>query len=453
MIRSDSALTWRGKVDLVSIEQGIEGWVLNLETPRSPIQLRLLAGEFVIAETVSGLARPDVAALLGEDAAPGFQFPADVLLNLSGEYTDSPLRVALSGEPVEILADAVLPSVTQLIAADPNQEIGFDLFDRLGVLRSSADAFVALPLRTSAANDIGYVEMLSVDDGGLVWIQGWILRGAVVDSPAVIVDGCKEPAGFISTFFERDDLDSSRCGFVAALHCAWTPTSSTTPVIFLKGRDLMFVRCGSPVRIIAHQEFAASFRKLASRCHTGPTSSLVRLMDNPESWTPMESQTLTAIERALVIPGFGCIIGGWALNPLHSPKRFSMRFGTTILCVDEDSIAFLARPDLANAAPGCDELLTQAGFVAVLRGTVNPREIDRPVLKITYEGGMTTRHAIESSVFRSIGTAASPATLLSFYPSLYSEPFFDDLARALREADRTHARTWRFLAQVVCKRA
>jgi hypothetical protein len=453
LMPGDSVLTWRGKVDRVSIDQGIDGWALDLQAPQTPLRIKLLAGDQVIAETTSGMARPDVAALLGAEARPGFQFAAECLLHLSPEYAASPLRVVLADEPVEILADAMLPSVEQLLTADPVREVGFDLFDRLGVLRNAAEATADQPLRAAAAKEIGYVELLSIDGGGVVWVQGWMLRATVVDSPAVIVDGSKEPAAFAATFFERDDLDSLRCGFVGALFSAWTPTSSTTPVIFLKTRELMFLRCVSPPRIMKHEEFAGSFRKLSARCHTGPTAALVRLMDNPDSWTPMESQTQTAIERALIIPGFGCIIGGWALNPLHTPNRFSLRFGTTILNADEDSIVFSARPDLAAAAAGCDELLTRAGFVAVLRGNVNPREIDRPVLKIIYEGGMTTRHAIEPGVFRSVGTAASPETILSFYPSLYSEPFFEELALALRNADRSHADAWRFLASTPCTRA
>ncbi len=453
LIPADSPLSLRGKVDLVNIDKGIEGWALDLQDPSAAVHISLLAGDHLAAETWSSLERPDVATLLGAETTPGFFFPPAVLLELAEEYADLPLRVAIADRTIEILADAPLPSVAQLMTAEPEREIGFDMSDRLGVLRNSAQATVDQPLRTSAAKEIGYVELLSIDDGGSVWIQGWMGRDLVVDCPAVVVDGCKEPAGFVVTFFERDDLDSLHCGFVGVIHSAWTPTASTTPVFFLKARELLYLRCVSPARIIRHEEFANSLRKLAVRCHTGPTHALVRLLDNPDSWTPMESQTQTAIERALIVPGFGCIISGWALNPLHTPSGFSLRFGTTILTADVDSIVFAARPDLSTAAPGCDELLSRAGFVAVLRGSVNPRDIDRPVLKITYDGGSTTRHAVEPAVFRSVGSATSPATILSFYPALFSEPFFDDLARALREADRAQADTWRFLAATPCARA
>jgi hypothetical protein len=453
LVPGDSPLTVRGKIDLVSIEEGIEGWILDLEAPAKPVRITLFAGDAAIAETASGASRPDVAALLGADATPGFRFSAEALRNLVATQTDLPLRVGLTGSPVEILADTHLPSVQQMIAAHSVQQAGYDLLERLAMLRNAGKALAESPLRTSAAREVGFVEMFAADDTGIVWIQGWMLRDAVLECPAVIVDGCKEPAGLTVTCFERDDLDSQHCGFAGMLHSGWTPTGVTTPLIFINGRELMYLRCANPTRIIKHREFATSLRTLAPRCHTGATSALIRVLDNPESWTPMESQTAMAIERALIVPGFGCIIGGWVLNPLHTAKRFSLRFGTTILGADEDSIVFSARPDLANAAPGCDELLTHAGFVAVLRGPVDVREIDRPVLKIFYEGGLTTRHAIEPAIFRCVGTAASPASILSFYPSLISEPFFEELARALRDAERVQAAAWRFLSMTPCKAA
>ena len=445
LVYADSALRWRGKVELVSVDYGIEGWALDLDAPSVPLRLQLWAGNDVIAEISTGLKRPDVVTLLGADASPGFRFPPEVLLNLQAELSRAPLRVGLVDERVEILGDAVLPSVAQLLAAEPTPIVGFDLMDRLGALRNAGAAISALPLRPSASKEIGYIELLAIDESGLVWIQGWMSRIALIDAPAVVVDGQKEPAGFAYTFFERDDLASDKCGFVGVVHSSWAPTITTIPFIFMKGESLAYLRCVNPARIIRHQEFVASFRKLAARCHTGPTAALLRLIDNPATWTPGENQSLATLDFAFVIPGFGCIVSGWAVNPLRTPKHFSLRFGATILSSDESSLLFGARPDLANVAPGCDTLLPRAGFVAAFRGPIATQDFARVLLKITYDDGITTCHSIEPRVFQKVGIAVEPEALLAHYPALLSEPFFDDLAHALRHADRSQGSSWRLL--------
>jgi hypothetical protein len=454
LFQADSPLRWRGKVDVVGIDSGIEGWVLDLEAPAMPLRLQLLAGNEVIAETSTGLNRPDVVALVGADAAPGFLFPPDVLLNLPAELSELPLRVGLVDEAVEILGDSVLPSIGQLMtAAETAPEVGFDLMDRLGALRDSSTAISALPLRPSASKETGFIELLAIDENGLVWIQGWMNRCALIDAPAVVVDGRKEPAGFAYTFFERDDLPSDKCGFVGVVHSSWAPTITTIPFIFMKGESLAYLRCVNPARIVTHRELVASFRKLATRCHTGPTTALLRLIDNPGSWTPGESESLAALDCVSVIPGFGCIASGWAVNPLRTPVRFSLRFGATILTSDETGVSFRARPDLANVAPGCDALLDRAGFVATFRGKIQVQDFENALLKIVYEDGVTTCHSINAKVFQRVGTAVAPEALLAHYPALLAEPFFGDLARALRDADRRESSSWRMLKAATARHA
>ena len=442
---ADSPLRWRGKVDLVSLENGVEGWALDLDVPAIPLRLQLLAGNEVVAETSTGLKRPDVVALLGAAATPGFQFPPEVLSNLRREQSKIPLRVALAGERVEILGDGELPSVVRLLTAEPAPGLGYDLMDRLGALRNAGAAISALPLRPSASKEIGFIELLAIDESGLVWIQGWMNRVALVDAAAVVVDGRKEPAGFAYTFFERDDLDSTKCGFVGVVHSSWAPTLATIPFIFVKGENLAYLRCMSPARIVKHQEFVTSFRQLANRCHTGPTAALLKLIDNPGSWTPGENQAAAALDRVFVIPDFGCIASGWVVNPMGSPQSFSMRFGATILSCDESSLAFRPRLDLDAVSPGCDALLPRAGFVALFRGPIGVRDCAQPIIKISYDDGTTSCHFIDPKACKLVGAAVEPEALLTCYPALASEPFFPDLARALRSLDRGNAAFWRML--------
>jgi hypothetical protein len=325
--------------------------------------------------------------------------------------------------------------------------------DRLGLLRQAGVSLSAGPLRPGPGKEVGCIEVLSIDEGGLVWVQGWMRRCAAIDAPAAVVDGRKEPAGFVYTWFERADLNSEHCGFIGLIHSSWVPTSATTPLLFIKGEEIVFVRGLSPTRIIKHAEFAAAFRNLASRCHTGPTAELLQLIDSPSSWTPTQSGATAALDSAVVIPGFGCVVQGWALNPLSRPLRFGLRFGPNILSADEDSIIYSSRVDLSNVAPGCDALLQQAGFVLVFRGEVPVRELGAPILKVTYEDGSSSRHAIEARLFRTIGSAVEPEALLAYYPSLPRERFFPELAFSLRKADRAQAASWRPITLATSPRA
>ena len=449
----DSPLRWRGKVDVLSIEDGIEGWVLDLDAPKSPLRLQLLIGDEIVAETSTGLKRPDVVALLGSEATPGFQFSSDCFAHVAGEQARFPLRIGLVDEKVEILSDTALPTLAELRDADATPLVGFDLMERLGSLRSSAAFLTALPLRPSTSKEVGYIELFSIEPSGLVWLQGWMNRGAAIDAPIAIVDGRKEPGGFTYTYFERDDLPSDKCGFVGVLHSSWTPSATTAPLIFLKGDELAHLNCVKPPRIIKHSEFAPAFKKLAGRCHTGATAALLRLLESPESWVPSDLQHVAAIDSALVVPGFGCVISGWVVNTLSFAKRFSLRVGATILSSDESSLYYRARPDLITVAPGCEILLKRAGFVVAFRGSIAAEDFGQAVLKVIYDDGIATCHAIEAKIFRTIGAAVEPEALLELYPTLQSEPFFAELSEALRKYDRRQASSWNLLRPAIMRQA
>ncbi|HWW19912.1 MAG TPA: hypothetical protein VNZ06_03830 [Steroidobacteraceae bacterium] len=453
LVPADSTLRWRGNIDAVSLEHGIEGWVLDLAAPQTLLRLQLLAGDELIAEGATGVSRDDVVSLLGSSASPGFRFSAEILAELDPKLAELPLCVTIAGENVEIVAGATLPSVAQLMSGELAQPIGFDLMDRLGLLRQGGVTLSASPLRPGPWKEVGCIEVLSIDEGGLVWVQGWMRRCAAIDAPAAVVDGRKEPAGFVYTWFERADLNAEHCGFIGLIHSSWVPTPATAPLLFIKGEEVVFVRGLAPTRIIRHAEFAATFRNLANRCHTGPTAELLQLIDSPSSWTPTQSGASAALDTAVVIPGFGCVAQGWAVNPLSRAVRFALRFGPNILSADEDSIIYSPRPDLSNVAPGCDALLQQAGFVVAFRGEVPVRALDSPLLKVVYEDGSSSRHALETRIFRTIGSAVEPDALLTHYPSLPRERFFPELAFALRKADRMQAASWRPIAITPCLRA
>jgi hypothetical protein len=96
LVFADSALSLRGNVDVISLEQGIEGWAVDLSAPQTLLRLQLLAGDQVIAESATGLSRGDVVSLLGTPASPGFRFPAAVLADLDDDLAKLPLRLKSS---------------------------------------------------------------------------------------------------------------------------------------------------------------------------------------------------------------------------------------------------------------------------------------------------------------------------------------------------------------------
>jgi hypothetical protein len=450
----EAAEAMRGQIDRFDPVTGIEGWAIDLSDPSKILTVELLIDEVIVARTQTDHVRQDIAEALGaEDVCAGFVFPedlADIIYDLAKGGVRGSLRIRIAETPY-LLPSMVPPPEVEVLTwglrgLRTEGYRGFDMIARLCDLRTQTTDLLRHPLRPLPENSLGFIESLTIDAAGLVWIGGWMKRSITVDQPVVIVDRQKISGAIALTMFEREDLGSDAYGIIGVLQSDWRPTASSELFIYLAdGKS--FLESLRPLNIVSKKSFVEHFAHRWATCHTGHSSTLHYLLDHPDSWEPTDggagAQVRAALEEVLILPSFGCVVTGWALSPLKAIESFGLRFGSTILRCDENSIAFRARPDLEAVTPGCHRLTGQAGFVAVFRGTIPPRDIGNPALKVLLADGSATNHTIDMNVVRRLGHATSTDHILSFYPSLKSESFFRDFAAAVRQDARSQAEVCR----------
>lgn len=439
----------RGQIDRFDPVTGIEGWAIDLSDPGKILTVELLIGDAIVAQTLTDRIRGDIAEALNADVYGGFAFDddiGDVIADMAEGGTRGSLRIRIADTPYLLQSVTPPPDLDVLTSGlrglHSQGYRGFDLIARLSDLRTQTTELLRRPLRPYPDNSLGYIESLAIDEAGLVWIGGWMKRSVATDQPVVIVDRQKISGAIALTMFERDDLGSDAYGIIGVLQSDWRPTPSSELFIYLAD-GTSFLESLRPLNIVSKKSFVEHFAHRWATCHTGHSTTLRYLLDHPDSWHPTDggagAQVRASLEEVLVLPSFGCLVIGWVLSPLKPIETFGMRFGSTVLRCDENSIAFRARPDLTGIAPGCYRLTEQAGFVAAFRGVIPPRDLDNPVLKVLLDDGSASNHAVEMRVVRRLGHATSIEHILTLYPSLKSESFFREFAAAVRQDARSRA--------------
>lgn len=443
---ADSRL--RGMVEISDANGRIQGWASDLENPAATLSVELLIGEETVASVVADHPRADMASASGNGAKVGFAF-ADAAIEQLCEMVemghDGPLSVRIAGTDSILPAQNSLGNAIDFFAARrrarSSSGSAIDMMARLSSLQRDAESLAEGKIRVQSDQLIGFIEQLSIDDNGLVWIAGW-MRGAVAtELPVVIADGQKIAGGMALTMFKRDDLGDEARGIIGVLRSDWRPRP-TGELIIVLGDGSYLQNVASP-KIVSKYEFADHFNYRWPNCHIGNSAALRHLMDHAESWQPTGELSGTrvraAIEEIYVLPSFGCLVTGWALSPLKAITSLGMRFGSSILALDERSLSFRDRPDLAHAAFGCDMLTGEAGFVAVFRGNIAASDIGVATLKIILSDETAANQAVDANAIRRLGVAASVEQLLHLYPSITAEPFFADLALAFRKDVKSRA--------------
>lgn len=330
--------------------------------------------------------------------------------------------------------------------AAPTASPELDLLDRLALLRREAQRLRDRPVRPLPGNGIGFIEAAAMDEGGLVWIVGWMRRDALIDRPVVILDGSKIAAGFTYTMMPRSDLPEGAAAFIGVLQTDWQPSSFSKPFFFVNEDDQLYLEGLAPLRVIEKGALVDHCSGLWDLAMTGPTTGLRRLLQSPSSWAPLPDHFIAekaAVDEVLVLPGFGCFAKGWALSPARQPERFLLRLGKSVLVSSATATMRTPRPDLGHIYPGADRMVEQAGFTIALPGDVDRAEPGDAALKIIYRDGSASVHPIASGLVRRIGQGVNVERVLSFFPALESEAFFEDFARALRAQAAAMARELR----------
>jgi hypothetical protein len=143
-----------------------------------------------------------------------------------------------------------------------------------------------------------------------------------------------------------------------------------------------------------------------------------------------------AIDRLLVIPGFGCMMEGWVLSPQQPVVDFRLRLGGAAFTARPDATYRKARPDLLSAFPRAEYLIANAGFVALLTSDAKPAGAGTPIVQLVYADGSTASIELPPTLPRLLGHTATAAEALRFFPSLAAESFFGQFADAVVAAER-----------------
>ncbi len=312
-----------------------------------------------------------------------------------------------------------------------------DLLRHLDHLRSESTRLLDTPLQARGEFHQGFIEMAAPDETGLAWISGWMPRSLPLEFAAVLLDRRKIPAAVALTAYPREDLPPDAHAVVGVLRADWQPSGPDAELFLFFGEGLrLHLRGVTPLQVVGPPDAIRHFEGVRAKCTGALTASLMRLITSAESWVPETGNaagfpSFAAVDRLLVLPGFGCIAGGWAMSPVKQVARFALRCGGRVLHADPSATYRRPRPDLLESFPGCGGGMTDgAGFVAVFRGPIIAAEFVDPILKVVFADGTSTNHAVPAPVLGRIGHSAMDE-VLGLLPSLPYEAFFPEFALAM----------------------
>jgi hypothetical protein len=428
-----------GHVEGYVEDEGLVGWAVNL-SDTTPLDVELLLDDAAIGRTSCTYLREDVAAAAGKkiEQRTGFRFPPSSFSHWR-KYSDlienSRIKIKLANKPLLLpgpelsLADVLKSSSTSEAA------ISSDTYSLLDELRNSAHELLSNPFRPHDEKNQGYVEAVSIDEEGFIWLVGWIRDGGVFDFPCVVVDKKKIPAGLTISTYEREDLPKYAVGFIGVLTANWLPNLYSEIFIYFGPEGEYHLRSVSPLKLLQHREMLSRFESLRPFSKAHRYTPLSTLMYSERSWTlstETETEVKVAVDRALMLPGFGIFVEGWILTPLREVRSLKIRCGQVVLNVKEGNLIFKPRPDLLAVYPGEFVAVEKAGFIGVFEGHVSPSDVKSLLLKIIFVEGNSINVEISTNVIRRIGHSAQLDSLLALFPSLESAEFFSRMSSAYR---------------------
>ncbi len=430
----------RGQVEQFHLELGVEGWAVNNAEPGTPVVIEIFAGADRVGEGVADRLREDVGQALNVSPNAGFRFDSAALSELrtlvNGGWLGK-IEVRAVGADVPLFeVDSEAVQTSQGLEPEAVSGIEYDLLARLGMLRGDASRSRSRALRPVSENSRGFIESFAIDEGGLVWVVGWMRRDALADRPVVILDQIKTPAGFAYALIPREDLPSDATGFIGVLRTEWRPSPTSRPFFFISGDDQTYLETLMPINVLTKPALIEHCRDRWVAAQAGHATALVRLLQHAESWTPLPEHFVAeraAIEEVLFLANFGAFVTGWAVSPTKEVDRLLIRLGGNVLMADPGATVRQARPDLDNIYPGADQMLETAGFTAVFPGALDEGLLADAMLKILYRDGTSSNHPIPPGKVRKLGAAASLERMLRLFPSVAAEPFFPRLANAVRQ--------------------
>lgn len=475
-LSAEDQVRFRGFLDSGDPGAGFNGWVVDTGNPQQTVSVELCAGGAVLAKKRANVQREDirllgrgwsrvgfhfsaedVRALVVDRAVPadarlwvrvagtGFALrfgkpvasPADFLaLDLSGAAADAPAGPAAAPPEPGAAAPGNPPEPLSAAAA------ARDLPAALEAMSARAADLLRLPLTPSSERIAGYIECVSWEREGLAWVFGWARSQLPLHAPAVVADGAKYPSALAVATYARDDLPKGAHGVAGLLKTNWRPGGRAgTPLLFVGEAAEACIPLVEKPRFYTAAECAERLEALRPGLGGPFAKPLLRSFGAAGNWAPDNGRLSGAAveacaDKVLVLPGFGCLVEGWALSPLREVRGFMLRVGDSVLEAEPRSTGRKPRPDLAAAAPSGERMAESAGFVAAFTGEVEGEDHGEIVLKVLCEGGVSTNHKVDPASIRVLGASASFEEVLRIFPSVRAESFFPELARRMSEETR-----------------
>lgn len=465
----------RGFLDAGDAREGFIGWVVDISEPKRGLVVELCADAVVLATAKADRHRQDIRLPGSSWRHVGFHFaPHDIraLVVDRDVPPEARLWVRVAGTNFSLGSTKPVSSPAEFLAAadrrtderrarasgpaepqarslpernDPDLSASAaarDLPSALQALADRAANLLRLPLTPSSERMAGHIECLSWDQDGLIWVFGWMRRHLPLHAPLVIADGAKYPSSFLVAAHERDDLPKDAFGIVGLLKTDWRPSHrGSDPLIFVGSAAEACLTLLEKPTLFTTRECADRIEALKPELGGPFAKPLLQMFGSATNWAPDSARVTGAGVRAsadkvLVLPGFGCLVEGWALSPLHAVERFMLRVGKSVLMSERRSIGRKPRPDLLSFAPDAHGMVEAGGFVAAFPGRVDEQDRGDVVLKVVCEGGLSTNHAVSADAVRVLGGSARFEEVLQHFPSVRAEPFFPELARCMSEEMR-----------------
>ena len=465
----------RGFLDVGDPREGLTGWAVDISDPKRSLSIELCADSLVIATTKADRQRQDIRIPGSNWSQVGFHFaPYDIRALIIGRDLppDARLWVRVAGTDFPLKSNKPISSPVEFLAAaskriDDNQgsapgplkfqmqslpqRTGLDLSasaaardlpSALQALAARAAAMLRLPLTPSSEKMAGHIECLSWDQDGLVWVFGWMKRRLPLHAPLVIADGAKYPSSFLVATHERDDLPKDAIGIVGLLRTDWRPSyRGSDPLLFVGSDAEACLTLLEKPTLFTTKECADRIEALKPGLSGPFAKPLLQMFGSDTNWAP-DSARITdagiqaAADKVLILPGFGCLVEGWALSPLHAIERFMLKIGKSVLMSERSSVSHKPRPDLSSCASNVHGMVEAAGFTAAFPGQVDEHNTGDVMLKVVCEGGLSTNHAVSVDAIRVLGGSAPFEEVLQYFPSVRAELFFPELARCMSEGMR-----------------
>lgn len=441
----------RGHLDVVSPSWGIEGWVIDCAEKEHEIEVELLAGDEIIARTRTGLAREDVSEALDARCRPGFRFMPEAFDALKELVeVDLPVRVRVSGthhlfrlEESYATVGAIQvaffeASLARYVRSVPLGAEASLLLDGLARQVERAMETADRPLFPLSDQRMGRIENFYAAGGGALWFSGWGRRDLAAEFPAVIIDQRRYACAAATMQYERPDLPAQFTGLIGFILTSWKPsTRSGEYFMYIGEAGGQHFAIDPSARLLNAETLLAEFERVRASVSGAATVPLRALLTSGGNWLPNNAKAAgfaaeAAVDRVILVPGFGAFVEGWAICPSKKVTAFALKIGDCILSAEATSTFFKERQDLASVFPEGAAHVGQAGFGTVLNGAITASDVGTPLLKVLYSDGTSSVHGVDPRVVRRFNAMADSDALLRLFPAIQFESFFPAFAAAVQ---------------------